>query len=154
MSYKRFNLSALFNGSYGNDIANGNLLRLAYAEGTGRNVYAAAYHNAWRPDAPSETYPRIGYNKNNQATSINDRIIEDGSYLRLSNLTLGYDVDVTGVFDSCNIYVSGINLFTLTDYSGYNPEVTNFLNNGNIIGVDWNGLPNVRTYLLGININF
>ena len=46
MSYKRFNLSALFNGSYGNDIANGNLLRLAYAEGTGRNVYAAAYHNA------------------------------------------------------------------------------------------------------------
>ena len=154
MRYKRFSLSALLNGSYGNEIANGNLLRLGYAEGTGRNVYAAAYHNAWRPEAPSETYPRIGYNKINQATSIDDRIIEDGSYLRLSNLTLGYDVDVEGVFESCNIYVSGINLFTLTDYSGYNPEVTNFLNNGNIIGVDWNGLPNVRSYLLGVNINF
>ena len=53
-----------------------------------------------------------------------------------------------------NIYVAGQNLVTWTSYSGYNPEVSSFLNNGLINGVDWNGAPNAKTFLLGLNINF
>ena len=47
-----------------------------------------------------------------------------------------------------------MNLFTFTDYSGYNPEITNFMNNGNIVGVDWNGFPNAKTIMLGLNLKF
>jgi hypothetical protein len=53
-----------------------------------------------------------------------------------------------------NVYVAGQNLFTWTDYSGYNPEVSSFLYNGLINGVAWNGAPNAKTILLGLNINF
>ncbi|MGB2127874.1 MAG: SusC/RagA family TonB-linked outer membrane protein [Flavicella sp.] len=154
MKYKRFNLNVLMNGVAGNDIANGNLLRITSPEGNGGNILAAAYHNAWREDRPSNSYPRIGYNKEQNAIAITDRIIEDGSYFRISNVTLGYDVPITGAISKLNIYMSGINLWTFTGYSGYNPEITNFLNNGNILGVDWNGFPNTRTFLFGVNVNF
>lgn len=53
-----------------------------------------------------------------------------------------------------NIYVAGQNLVTWTNYSGYNPEVSSFLYNGLINGVDWNSVPNAKTFLLGVNINF
>ena len=53
-----------------------------------------------------------------------------------------------------NIYVAGQNLVTWTNYSGYNPEVSSFLYNGLINGVDWNSAPNAKTFLLGVNINF
>lgn len=155
LSYKRFTMNILMNGVYGNDIANGNLIRLDTPQGTNNNITPAAYHNAWRPNRSSHSYPLIGYNKENNALAITDRIIEDGSYLRISNVTLGYDVPVEGsIFSRANVFVSGINLYTFTEYSGYNPEITNFLSNGNIIGVDWNGFPNTRTYMLGLNLNF
>ena len=69
-----------------------------------------------------------------------DRIIEDGSYLRLSNLTISYDFDVDKIRSISNLkmFVAGQNLFTLTDYSGYDPEISSFLYNGSINGVDWN----------------
>lgn len=153
LNFKRFSMSALFNGVYGNDIANGNLLRMGVAEGVNNNILAAAYHNAWRPDQPSNSFPRIGYTENG-AIAIPDWIIEDGSYLRLGNLTLGYDLPVEGVFSRVNLYVSAQNLFTWTNYSGYDPEVTNFLYSGLINGVDWNGAPNARTFLAGVNVNF
>ena len=93
--------------------------------------------------------------KKTEQQLITDRIIEDGSYFRLSNVTLGYDVPVSdGIIESMDLYLSGINLFTITGYSGYNPEITSFLNNANIVGVDWNGLPNVSTVTLGVNVNF
>ena len=47
-----------------------------------------------------------------------------------------------------------MNLFTFTDYSGYNPEITNFMNNGNVVGVNWNGFPNAQTIMLGLNLKF
>jgi len=156
MNYKRFNLSIQMNGVYGNEIANGNLIQLGTAEGRSANILSQAYNNAWRPDAQSNTFPRVGYLGESGSAAITDRIIEDGSFLRISNITLGYDVPVrkTTVFSSANVYVTGMNLFTFTDYSGYNPEITNFLNNGNITGVDWNGFPNAQTIMLGLNLKF
>lgn len=156
MNYKRLSLSVLINGVYGNEIANGNLIQLGTAEGRSVSILSTAYDNAWRPDAQSNTYPRIGYLGEAGSPAITDRIIEDGSYLRISNITLGYDIPVekSNIFSSANVYVSGLNLFTFTDYSGYNPEITNFLNNGNIVGVDWNGFPNAQTIMLGLNLKF
>lgn len=154
MNYKRLSLSVQINGVYGNEIVNGNLIQLGTAEGRTANVLSEAYNNAWRPDAQSNSYPRVGYLGESGSPAITDRIIEDGSFLRISNITLGYDIPVekTNVFSSANVYVSGMNLFTFTDYSGYNPEITNFMNNGNVVGVDWNGFPNAQTIMLGLNL--
>ena len=156
MNYKRLSLSVQINGVYGNEIVNGNLIQLGTAEGRTANVLSEAYNNAWRPDAQSNSYPRVGYLGESGSPAITDRIIEDGSFLRISNITLGYDVPVekTNIFSSANVYVSGMNLFTFTDYSGYNPEITNFMNNGNVVGVDWNGFPNAQTIMLGLNLKF
>lgn len=151
--YKRFTASFLFNGVFGNDVANGNLLQMGNAEATFRNIIPAAYHDAWRPDAPSSTYPRIGYTENG-AIAVTDRIIEDGTYFRLNNVTLGYDFPLKNSSTNINLYVSGQNLFTWTGYSGYNPEVTSFLYTGLINGVDWNGAPNAKNLLVGLNVNF
>jgi TonB-linked SusC/RagA family outer membrane protein len=156
MNYKRLSLQVLVNGVYGNEIANGSSILLRNALGLNRNITPNTYNNAWRPDSPSTTNPRIDYNFPQQAEAIEDRIIEDGSFLRISNITLGYDIPVekTNIFSRVNIFVTGINLFTFTNYSGYNPEITSFLGNGNITGVDWNGAPNRRSAMLGLNLNF
>ena len=156
LKYKRWNLSALFNGVYGNDIANGMLLQLDNAEGRpNANILTGAYNNAWRVDTPSNTHPRIGYTTRGQI-AITDRIIEDGSYLRLNNLTIGYDIPVgeKNFIDNLNVYIAGQNLFTWTSYSGYDPEVSTFLYTGLITGVDWNGGVNARNILLGVNFKF
>lgn len=154
LKIKRFTATMLFSGVSGNDIANGNLLQIGTPEGLNYNIIQDAYDNAWRTDNASTTYPRIGYSTIG-TVAMTDRIIEDGSYLRLNNVTIGYDIPVekTGL-QMLNIYIAGQNLATWTKYSGYNPEVSNFLNNGGINGVDWNGAPNASTFLLGLNIGF
>ena len=154
---KRLTANFLFNGVYGNDIANGNLIKLNSAEGLQNNISPNAYNNAWRPDAQTNLYPRLGYDEfPNQIIGISDRIIEDGSYLRLNNVTIGYDIPVenSSTFDRVNVYIAGQNLATWTNYSGYNPEISSFMYTGLINGVDWNGAANAKTFLLGLNINF
>mgnify|MGYP000166407143 CR=1 FL=1 len=88
--YKSFSLSALVNGVYGNEIINGNLIQMGNAEGLFRNILSDAYHGAWRPEKPSNSYPRIGYlgNDGPEFLAISDRYVEDGSYLRLNNVTI------------------------------------------------------------------
>ena len=156
--YKAFSLSALVNGVYGNDIVNGNLIQMGNAEGLFRNILSDAYHGAWRPEKPSNSYPRIGYlgNDGPEFLAISDRYVEDGSYLRLNNVTLGYDLPIkeNNTIKGANIYVTGQNLLTLTNYSGYDPEITSFMWTGLISGVDWNGPPNSRNILIGLNLNF
>ena len=156
VTYKRLSASILFNGVYGNDIANGNLLQLNNAEGLSYlNISPDAYYDAWRPGAQTNTYPRIGYSTNGQP-AMTDRIIEDGSYLRLSNLTIGYDFDVNNLdlINNFKIFIAGQNLFTWTKYTGYDPEISSFLYNGLINGVDWNGRANARTFIVGLNVGF
>jgi TonB-linked SusC/RagA family outer membrane protein len=156
--YKAFSLSALVNGVYGNYIINGNLIQMGNAEGLFRNILSDAYHGAWRPEKPSNSYPRIGYlgNDGPEFLAISDRYVEDGSYLRLNNITLGYDLPINqnNTIKGANIYVTGQNLLTLTNYSGYDPEITSFMWTGLINGVDWNGPPNSRNILIGLNLNF
>jgi hypothetical protein len=83
-----------------------------------------------------------------------DNTIEDGSYLRLKNISLGYNLDVDSInfIDSAILSITGINLFTWTNYSGYDPEITSFLWDGLIQGTDWNNKPNSKTILIGLNV--
>ena len=144
----------LFNGINGNDIANGNLLTIGNASGQFQNILSDSYYNAWRPDAPSNTHPRIGYDTIGDI-AITDRIIEDGSFLRINNITIGYDLPVqpSNLFKSLNIFVTAQNLHVWTNYSGYNPEISSFSYDGLRNGVDWNGSPDAKTISLGLNIN-
>ena len=133
-------------------------------EGLYRNITPEAYHNAWRPDKPvqlsstAKTYPRIGYKviDGPESRAISDRFVEDGSYLRLKNITLGYDFPLSknSTLKSANIYITGQNLLTLTKYTGFDPEITSFMWNGLINGVDWNGPPNAKSVLIGLNLNY
>jgi TonB-linked SusC/RagA family outer membrane protein len=164
LNYKSFSLSTLFNGVYGNDIINGNSLQMGNAEGLFRNITPEAYHNAWRPDkvgltsSTAITHPRIGYKviEGSEFLAISDRFVEDGSYLRLKNITLGYDFPLSknSPLKSANIYVTGQNLLTFTNYGGFDPEVTSFMWNGLINGVDWNGPPNAKSIIIGLNLNY
>ena len=165
---KNITLSALFNGVKGNDIANGWNYTLGMAEGSNgmggatytRNVFPDTYFDAWSPTNIEGTNPRIGYTTQNIEYML-DTIIEDGSFLRLNNITLNWELPAKKIsdhtmlkFTSMNIFITGQNLFTWTDYSGYDPEVTSFMWTGLIQGVDWNGPPNATNILLGVNINF
>ena len=152
-TYKRFSVSLQGYGSYGNDILNAVGVDYYYAEGTEKNLNPAAYNEAWRPGSPSETYPRILFTMENWSAPI-DRMVEDGSYFRLTNLNIGYDIPAEKVFKKFHIYASFNNLFTITGYSGYDPNVTSFMYDGTIVGVDWNPFPYTRTFIFGINLNF
>ena len=80
----------------------------------------------------------------------------DGSYIRLKSITLNYDIPLSNnnFIDAANVYITGSNLFTWTDYSGYDPEITSFLWDGLLQGTDWNNKPNSRSVLVGVNLNF
>lgn len=155
LDYKRFSLSLFFNGVQGNEIANGNLLREAYADQTSANVRTVAYRDAWRPDNPTGSFPRVGYDLNDEV-GFTDRIVEDGSFLRLNYVTLGYDVpvDKIGFIDSAYISVSGQNLLLITDYSGFDPEVDSFSFDPSRSGIDWQSFPNSRSYVFSVNVSF
>lgn len=154
LTYKNFSLSMLFNGVEGNEILNGNLLVENNAAGTGNNIRPAAFYDAWSPTNTTGLFPRVG---SITATNVpTDRLIEDGSYFRLNNITLGYDLDMkAGSFiNSIKFFASGNNVFTITNYSGYDPELTSFLYEGTILGVDWVGTPNVSSFVIGANFKF
>ena len=153
--YKNLTLSALFNGVYGNDIANGNLLREAYADNGSTNVRPEAYYNAWSPDNTDGTFPRVGYDLADD-TGFTDRIVEDGSFLRLANVTLGYTVPFpeNSKIENMYISVSGQNLLLFTNYSGLDPEANSFTFDPGRVGVDWNSFPNQRTFTLALNVTF
>jgi TonB-linked SusC/RagA family outer membrane protein len=153
ISYKRFNLSANFDGVYGNDIINTQFETLNIAEGSFSNITVNAYEQAWRPGAPSNTYPRIGAFISGKGGPV-DRMVSDGSYFRLNNLTLGYDIPVNGFASKAQIYMAATNLFTITDYTGYTPVLTSYLNDPLILGVDNYNPPNSRVVTLGLTINF
>ena len=157
--YKNFSISAMFNGVYGNDIANGNLLETAYANNTLKNVRNVAYSDAFDATTnPNGAYPSIGVGGigTDYTREFNDRIVEDGSFLRLSYVTLGYNVPVTNLdfIDSLKLSFSGQNLWLLTDYTGFDPEVDSFAFDPTRLGIDWGSFPNQRTFTFGVNVTF
>ena len=96
--------------------------------------------------------PRLNYWNGN----FTDRIVEDGSYLRLAMVTLGYKLTVSNfkLLSAVDIFITGRNLFTITDYTGFDPEVNSFANETQRRGVDWSSYPNTRSFVFGLNVTF
>jgi len=155
MNYKRFSLNLLFNGVHGNDIVNANLYRFGMAQGNFRNILSDAWYKRWTPDNPDTTFPRLNY-QTDRFVALMDNAVEDGSFLRLKNISLNYDVNVDSLsfVDAANLTLTGVNMLTWTNYSGYDPEITAFLWDGMIQGTDWNNNPNVKSVIIGLNIEF
>ncbi|MOA48754.1 TonB dependent receptor [compost metagenome] len=83
---------------------------------------------------------------------ITDRFIEDGSFIRFKNITLGYTVPVKKVLSSLRVYISANNLFTITKYSGYDPEVNSYGNSNTQIGIDNLVYPAAKSFIAGIQL--
>lgn len=156
-SYKNFDLSFFFQGSEGNKMANLNNLDLLNFTGQ-NNVLAEAALNRWTPENPSNKYPRALSNGSLDVGIFSSNIVEDASYVRLKNVTLAYRLPAnvlkrTGI-QSLRIYVGGTNLWTLTDYTGYDPEANTYGQSTTLIGIDYGGYPQTKTYTIGLNVGF
>ncbi|WP_052143705.1 SusC/RagA family TonB-linked outer membrane protein [Wocania ichthyoenteri] len=151
-SYKGIDLNIFIQGVQGNDILN--YTRLWLEDGVGRRNASTALLNRWTPNNSDTDVPKASITR---TQSLSSRWIEDGSYVRLKDITLGYTLPdmVTEKLkmSSLRIYISGQNLWTKTDYSGFDPEVGR---GGAIeaIGVDFGSYPNTRNVTLGMNLSF
>lgn len=154
LSFKGFELSFYFQGVEGNDILNSN--RFELESGNGKSNAAIEMLDRWTTTNPSNKYPRA--NRNTDYLRMSDRYLEDGSYIRLQLVSLGYELpaNISGKVGvkKARIYVTGKNLLTFTDYTGFDPEVGRFGNSNIRQGYDLGGYPTARTYLVGINLNF
>ena len=143
-----WDVSLFFQGVYGNQIYNAVRLR---TEGAGvESTLSTTMRNAWTKYNTEGTIPNAGPSGSSRNKEASSRFVEDGSYLRLKNLQVGYTLPENltkrlGI-GSCRFYVTMNNLFTLTSYTGYDPEVGG--------SVDWGNYPQSRTITLGTNINF
>ncbi|MFA4870685.1 MAG: TonB-dependent receptor [Pedobacter sp.] len=152
--YKNFDLSVFLQWSYGNDIINAN--RLYFEQNTYNyynfNQYATVV-NRWSPDNQNTSIPRTGgvppriYHSN---------IIEDGSFLRLKTVSLGYTFSKELLksikLKTAKVYVSAQNLYTWTNYTGSDPEVS-VRNSALTPGFDWSAYPRARTITFGLNVS-
>ncbi|MFO7998131.1 MAG: TonB-dependent receptor [Bacteroidales bacterium] len=154
LRYKQFDLSVFLQFSYGNDIFNGNRLYIESMKGSDNQSIAIL--DRWRQPGDRTHVPRVTETDPNNNNRISSRFIEDGSYLRVKNLTLSYSLKRETAeklrIRSARIYVSGQNLLTFTNYSGMDPEV-NYAGADNLrIGTDFFTHPHARTVSLGINL--
>lgn len=154
--YKGIDLSIFFQWSYGNDIMNANRLFFESSNNRSRelNQYAS-YANRWTPENPNSDIPAATNSSSNRV--ISSRIIEDGSYLRLKNVTIGYTFPAKLIkkykIDKARVYVAAQNLWTCTGYSGYDPEVS-VRNSAMTPGLDYSSYPRAYSISLGINLGF
>ena len=157
-SYAGIDLSLFLQFSYGNDIFNGSRLYLESLQG-GDNQVAAITRRWQQPgditDIPRATSDAVAAASNKRVSS---RFIEDGSYLRIKNLTLGYTFSDNLIrklhLSNMRIYVTSQNLFSFTRYSGLDPEVNYLGDDNTVIGTDFFTYPAARSFNFGINLKF
>ena len=151
--YKNFELNVLLQWSYGNDILNIGRYRYEAGGGYFANLTEDYWNNAWTPGNPTNKYAAVmGQGK----TDISSYYVEDGSYLRLKNVTLSYTLNPSFLkragIAGCRFYVTGENLYTWTKYSGFDPEIASY--SPLLPGIDNISYPRARTYTLGLNVKF
>lgn len=153
-TFKGVDFSFMFQFNYGNDVYNATRL---YATQTrsGRRNFLAEVADRWSPTNASNLVPKYdGYITND----VYSRFVEDGSFLRLKNVTLGYTLPAkwTRKFyvSKLRVYASGQNLFCLDNYSGYDPEVSTAASNPMTPGLDWGAYPKSRIFTIGAEIQF
>uniref|UniRef100_UPI0032176BD1 TonB-dependent receptor n=1 Tax=uncultured Draconibacterium sp. TaxID=1573823 RepID=UPI0032176BD1 len=153
--YKNFDLSIFFHGSVGNDLLNMSRMNLEWKRTTDAL-------NRWTPTNTNTDLPRNGFYYAQYGGYINSHFIEDASFVRLKNITLGYTIPSSLKFvNSLRLYVAAENLLTITDYSGWDPEVdtkgyeakgSQTANAG--AGLDFNSYPSMRSFTVGLNVTF
>lgn len=158
LSWNGFDFSFAFQGVYGNEILNLSRRYFYNHEGNMNNYKGAL--NRWR----SESDPGSGMNvranrvSKGQNGTTSTWHVEDGSYLRLKNITLGYTLPKKwtnkAYIETARVYISGQNVFTITDYEGYNPEVSNRRSEATRAGEDYGVYPLARTISVGVNLTF
>ena len=151
--YRDFDLNVFFQWSYGNDIYNANRLMLETGYKFNTNQYAS-YADRWSPDNQSSLIP---VSRGSLYKTYSTRIVEDGSYLRLKTVTVGYTLPrkllrQLGI-SNLRVYATAQNLFTWTDYSGYDPEVS-VRRSALTPGFDYSAYPRAKTLTIGTNITF
>lgn len=153
-SFKNFTLSAFFNGSYGNDIFNASRIELESMSDSKNQ--STAVLNRWQRPGMITDVPRAVVGSFNVLNST--RFVEDGSFIRLKSLTLSYAFDQkvlnTLRLSKLNIYGTVNNLFTLTKYRGYDPELSWTGSNAAQLGIDYGTYPQSRSFIFGLNLTF
>ncbi|UEG54161.1 TonB-dependent receptor [Mucilaginibacter daejeonensis] len=167
-TYKKFDFNAAFNGSKGNDVLDGQDYYLYNMEGSGNNYADVAnrYRNAANP-GNGTVYRASRAGTQSNSTRLSNFYLQDGSFLRCNNLTLGYTLPklANGKLGISNarIFATVVNAFTITKYKGYNPEVDyNYSSGGSnstqptnlAPGIDYGVYPLVRSYNLGLRVSF
>ena len=165
--YKNWDLSILFTGQKGGDVFWVDSWQLNGLQKT-TNVLSSSYDTSWKAPLAvingevtySQSYGNLVGATNPAAIVDNgpraiasDRQIFDGSFIRLKNINLGYTVPISKN-QSLRIYASGQNLFTITDYPGYDPEIRTYTKNPQKRGVDFGTYPGTKTYLLGLKLTY
>jgi hypothetical protein len=166
LSYKNFELTVLIQGSQGNDIFNQSRIRLENPfEGTSSRML-----DRWTPTNENTDVPAFIDQVTRQNASLTNKVslgsdagrsqryVEDGSYVRVKNVTLAYSfpsslTNKIGI-TKLRAYVSGTNLLTFTKYTGYDPEVSAYNSNDAMIGVDLSNYPTAKTFTFGIDVTF
>ena len=152
--YKGFDISAFFQGSQGNDIYNQNKIFTDFPSFVNGNRSTRVL-DSWTPTNTNPSLPALSSTIQGNEANSNSFFVEDGSYLRMKNLQIGYtlanDVSSKIGIDSFRIYLQGSNLFTITGYDGWDPEIIS-LDNNLTLGVDNGVSPQPRLITLGLNI--
>ena len=151
LKYKNFDLNIFFQGVVGNDMMNFTRMELEWCNGKENQMTTVL--NRWTPTNTDTDIPKV----DSYSSITSTRWVEDGTYVRLKNVSLGYSVpkSILGKsgIEKLRIYVSGQNLWTITNYSGYNPDVSyNDSNTG--LGLDYGSYPSTRSITCGLNIAF
>ncbi len=158
-SYKNFDLNIFFQGSQGGEIFNMTNVQLNNGDSNTTKDY---YNNAWTTSNTNTDQPRVGNNSNREISS---RFVEDGSYIRLKNVALGYNFPadlIEGVgIGALRLSISAQNLLTFTNYSGLDPEVNYFGASGNnntasniVQGFDFGNYPTIKSFSFNLNVRF
>lgn len=153
-SYKGFDLSVVFQYSVGNDVYNANRLYMTQSH-LERTNKLAEVANRWSPTNMVNDVPKANGQISN---SVYSRFIEDGSYLRLKNITLGYSLPKRLLkkfyCKDLRVYASAQNLFVISNYSGYDPEVNMRSSNPMTPGLDWGAYPRSKVFTFGLDFKF
>jgi TonB-linked SusC/RagA family outer membrane protein len=147
-TYKNFELTVFIQGSSGNKVLN--FTRWYTEGGVSNGNYSNDVIGRWTAPGTSNKMPRLALNDPNGNNRVSDRFVEDASYLRVKNMRLAYNIPARWTnylkIKRTQIYASCQNLVTITNYSGFDPEVGN--------GVDYGFYPQARTFLAGITVDF
>ena len=151
LSYMNFELAAFFTYSSGGDLYN--YVRYKTEGMDDYSNQSITVLDRWRPSNPSATMPKTSFGDPRGNTAFSDRWIEDGSYLRLKQLTLNYKFPPkTGIYKGLTLYLTGTNLLTFTKYTGYDPDFL-YSNSPFYMGVDYGKIPQSKSFIIGLKLD-